>query len=506
VIREPQIRPAGGLTAPVVDGTGPEAELRLGPDLQTLREIVSGLDRLDARLDSSEIPQTVTARGYFTPDEDDRVRQGVLVYRNYRLAVYEMILRYRTYASLPASCQIRSFLVGFAAALVLYAKSLKVISYAEHVPMLRAKINESDSKYDLEAGFFEEVLAGYSRLGNYRSILRADAFWRAHRREAHGLASEAGGDWVWLVDLIRRQRQIVRHRLSHVLWQRFRYDWRAFCHTSLSPFRQARHGLETLMGDHLAEVEITDRPADSTMTAEIVTTLAGKLQPGDVLLTRNDHRLTAALLPGFWAHAALFIGGRSELAALGLRSHPYVLKHWDQIEENSGLGLVIEALAPRVQLNPLKKCLRVDHVVVLRSTLPAVDIASAIGEALGHLGKPYDFEFDFNNSSRIVCTELVYRSYHHRGPVTFSLTKRLGRYTLTGDDLITQVLDGMRESGIPKGVCFRPVALVLTRRDGKPHVAEPDRILPLLQRLRRGWRPARHLKHQRTAIAEIKGA
>jgi hypothetical protein len=309
-----------------------------------------------------------------------------------------------------------------------------------------------------------------------------------------------------LVDLIRRQRQIVRHRLSHVLWQRFRYDWRAFCHTSLSPFRQARHGLETLMGDHLAEVEITDRPTDSTMTVEMVTRLAGKLQPGDVLLTRNDHRLTAALLPGFWAHAALFIGGRSELAALGLRSHPYVLKHWDQIEENSGLGLVIEALAPRVQLNPLKKCLRVDHVVVLRSTLPAVDIASAIGEALGHLGKPYDFEFDFNNSSRIVCTELVYRSYHHRGPVTFSLTKRLGRFTLTGDDLITQVLDGMRESDIPKGVCFRPVALVLTRRDGKPHVAEPDRILPLLQRLRRGWRPARHLKHQRTAIAEIKGA
>src|SRR5581483_65005 len=287
----------------------------------------------------------------------------------------------------------------------------------------------------------------------------------------------------------------VRRRLLHVLWQRCRYDWRAFCLTSQSPFRRVRHGLEKLMGDHLAEVEVTDRPNDATMTSEIVARLAPSLRPGDVLLTRNDHRLTAALLPGFWAHAALYLGTRADLESLGLRSHPYVLKHWEEISQNPAtLGLVIEALAPRVQLNPLEKCLRVDHFVALRSTLMAGDIAAAIGEALGHLGKPYDFEFDFNNSSRVVCTELVYRSYHHRGPITFSLTKRLGRFTLTGDDLIAHALDGMGESGREKVVCFQPVALVLTRRDGKPHVVQPERILPLLQRIRRGWRPAKRLR------------
>src|SRR5579859_789127 len=290
--RQPQIRPPGGLAAPLLGCTGPDAELHLEAELQTLREIVAGLDRLEARLDASEIPKTATARGYFTPDEDDRVRQGVLVYRNYRLAAYEIILRYRTYVSMPGPCQLRCFLVAFGAALVLYAKSLKVISFAEHVPMLRAKINEPDCKYDLEAGFFEDVLAGYSRICNYRSLLQADAFWRAHRRHAHLLASDAGGDWVWLVDLIRHQRKVVRRRLLHVLWQRFRYDWRALCHTSLNPFRQARHGLESLLGDHLAEVEVTDRPQDSTMTSDILASQARSLQPGDVLLTRNDHRLT----------------------------------------------------------------------------------------------------------------------------------------------------------------------------------------------------------------------
>jgi hypothetical protein len=493
--KKPQIRLPGGLSAPILDFTGPQAEQHLPADLQTLREIVAGLDRLEARLEASPVPRAVTQRGYFTPDEDDRVRQGVLVYRNYRLAAYEIILRYRDYASVePQQCRLRCFLVAFGAALVLYAKSLKIIAFAEHVPMLRAKINEPDSKYDMEAGFFDDVLAGYSRICNYRSILQADAFWRAHRREAHAFGAEAGEDWVWLLDLIRRQRHAVGHRLLHVLWQRLRYDWRAFGQTMLSPFRRVRHGLESLLGDRLVDAPVAAQPT-SGITSPMLATLRPRLQPGDVLLVRDDSRITAAILPGFWTHAALFLGGRSDLEVLGLNTHPHVARHWHEIPESSGpMGLVIEALFPRVQLNPLEKCLRVDHLVVLRPTLPASDIASAIGEAMGHLGKPYDFEFDFNNSSRIVCTELVYRSYHNRGALSFSLTKRLGRFTLTGDDIIAQALDGMGESGEATIVPFQPVALVLKRRDGRPHVAPPERILPLLRRIRRGWRPARQVK------------
>ena len=260
--KQPQIRPPGGLSAPIAGCTGPEAELHLPADLQTLREIVAGLDRLEERLDSSPIPKAVTGRGYFTPDEDDRVRQGVLVYRNCRLAAYDIILRYQDYALLePQPCRLQCFLVAFGAALVLYAKSLKIIAFTEHVPMLRAKINEPDIKYDMEAGFFDDVLAGYSRICNYRSIHKADAFWRKHRREAHALAGEAGGDWAWLVELIRHQRKAVRRGLLHVLWQRLRHDWRAFGRTMLSPFRKARHGLESLLGDHLAEAQVTGQPA-----------------------------------------------------------------------------------------------------------------------------------------------------------------------------------------------------------------------------------------------------
>jgi hypothetical protein len=490
----PQVRPPGGLPLPVATLDGPEVEQHLNADLQTLREVVAGLDRLEERLDCSPIPKAIAARGYFTPDEDDRVRQGVLVYRNYRLVAYEIILRYRSFATVePASRQLQCFLLAFGAALVLYSKSLKIIAFAEHVPMLRAKINEPDLKYEMEEGFFDEVLAGYSNLSNFRSISRADLFWRAHRRDAQAFARVAGGDWNWLADLIRHQRHAVRRRLLHVLLQRLRYDWRAFGRTVLSPFRQARHGLEKLLGDRLADARVT-RQAGCAITPSVLEGLRPSLQPGDVLLMRNDSRLTAALLPGFWTHAALFLGGRSDLEALGVGSHPQARRHWDEIPTSAGLwGLVIEALFPCVRLNPLEACLQVDHLVVLRCALPASDIAAAIGEAIGNLGKPYDFEFDFNNSSRIVCTELVYRSYHSRGAISFSLTKRLGRFTLTGDDIVAHALDAIGGSAEAGFACWQPVALVLKRRDGQPHVTPPERIVPLLRRIRRGWRPARRV-------------
>jgi hypothetical protein len=41
---------------------------------------------------------------------------------------------------------------------------------------------------------------------------------------------------------------------------------------------------------------------------------------------------------------------------------------------------------------------------------------------------------------------------------------------------------------------------VLKRRDGQPHAAPPERILPLLRRIRRGWRPARRVKFRKQMI------
>ena len=57
-------------------------------DLATLARIVEGLERLDVRWEQGRASIGARQRGYFTPEEEDRVRQLLLAYRNYRLSAY----------------------------------------------------------------------------------------------------------------------------------------------------------------------------------------------------------------------------------------------------------------------------------------------------------------------------------------------------------------------------------------------------------------------------------
>ena len=108
----------------------------------------------------------------------------------------------------------------------------------------------------------------------------------------------------------------------------------------------------------------------------------------------------------------------------------------------------------------------------------------ALREAFAHLGKPYDFEFDFNVTTRLVCTELVYRAYHKKAGIEFKLVKRLGRFTLTGNDIVHYALDTLKAGSAQ----FRFVALVL-KRAGKGEFIPEGKIAPALEAIRAGKRP-----------------
>ena len=82
-----------------------------------------------------------------------------------------------------------------------------------------------------------------------------------------------------------------------------------------------------------------------------------------------------------------------------------------------------------------------DAVVAIRPRVKTGDVAEAIARGLFHEGKPYDFGFDFTRADRLVCTEVVYRSYEGIGGVSFDLTARAGRLTLSAEDLIAMALE-----------------------------------------------------------------
>ena len=64
-------------------------------DCMTLRSIADEVSALAGHMTRAQNEMGARERGYFLPDEDDRVRRILLAYRNYRIALFEIIHRYR---------------------------------------------------------------------------------------------------------------------------------------------------------------------------------------------------------------------------------------------------------------------------------------------------------------------------------------------------------------------------------------------------------------------------
>jgi uncharacterized protein YycO len=158
------------------------------------------------------------------------------------------------------------------------------------------------------------------------------------------------------------------------------------------------------------------------------------VRPGDVLVVRKEYAATNYFLPGYWPHAAVVLGSTSVLEQIA----PGVSQR--SIATTANEVLVIESMKDGVRVRSIDSPLASDSVVIVRPSLASADIDKALARSLTHEGKPYDFDFDFTCSHRMVCTEVVYRAYDGVADVAFSLSRHVGRYALAAGDLLRMAL------------------------------------------------------------------
>src|SRR5205085_12343037 len=148
-----------------------------------------------------------------------------------------------------------------------------------------------------------------------------------------------------------------------------------------------------------------------------------KLKPGDVMLERRNWFLSNAFLPGYWPHSALYVGTAEDLRRLGLDRDPRILAHWKDFIERDDKGherVIIEAVSEGVVFTALEHSVgEADAAAFLRPNISEDRIKEGIARAFSHAGKPYDFEFDFFSTDKLVCSELVFRAYD--GDIHFPL-------------------------------------------------------------------------------------
>jgi hypothetical protein len=408
----------------------------LGTDERTLHDLIGSARELEARAAQLQAEFASGRRSYYTQADNDAIRQAMFSYLACRATLLGLVWKYQKHPDVPDErLRWRAFLVSFASASAISDSSLKLVTrFAPHPDAVR-KLNEADAAWGLPPGAFDMVrrnlLQSETRafmeqsLVTYRSadatlarldLVNSSPFDRFHetiRRHAESRKE--------LLSLLAESRVSEPLHEAGRVTRSVAYRGQAFVSTWLGStrFRQPRDG------------EFMIRPAQ-------LSELRARLKPGDILIERQNWYLSRAFMPGYWAHAAIYVGTTNDLVRLGLDRDPRVRAHWKEYTGRDAQNhehLILEAVPEGVRITTLEHCIGVaDSAAVLRPRISESETRESIARAFTHLGKSYDFDFDFFSSDKIVCTELVYRAYD--GCLQFPLVDVMGRKTLPPTELV----------------------------------------------------------------------
>lgn len=403
------------------------------PLLTTLRETVRGLIEATSQLEqdapsTAELEQII-ARGEFRPSEDEALGFWFARFLTVREGLWSVVNGVNVIIDDPrhpleTDTELRFFLLGYAAAcLLVRIDRLMLFRVAGH-SIVQRKLNEAFPEYRIPRKQYTRIFSAFVDQGNVLALRDAMIFCDRNREALMQLTSDPD------VGFVARQLDDLESSLNPSKRSYLRRAWSYVSH------KWRRRGVVTASNVLAAVAEAVGRTAsefvekrNKAVTQDVLDTLGDFMRPGDVIVSRHAKALTNLFIPGFWPHAAFYVG----------RQHG-----------RSPDLCILEARKDGVRLRPLHDTLAVDAFVVLRPQMDEASIARAIERAFSHEGKLYNFDFDFFNSDRIVCTELIYRAYDGIDDLQIPLKERAGRKVLSAEDLLDYSLNAQT---------FKPVAI-----------------------------------------------
>lgn len=400
----------------------------------SFESLLQASEQLHAEAPTERTLNTIIEDKFFRPIDNERLGFWFGQYLSIRQELWDLISEClergdRTTFKLSDDEVWSYFVVGYSAACLLIRNDrLFLFDIANH-SLVQRKFNEAFPEFRIPRKQYTNIFAafvdGHDTIRLFNAV--TDAKHNRHILErlcrdpiVGNLAKQLPYFETWL-DVSKRN---YVGRLFGFLSHKWRRKGVVALNNSLSKV------VENL-GRTVSEIQL---PAEKRVSAELRNRMLKLLEPGDILITRHDTALTNLFLPGFWPHAALFVGNEHQRNQMQVQIDPERCKRW------SGDACVLEALKDGVRFRPISQTLAVDNFVVIRPNLGRDKIANAIERVCLHEGKLYNFDFDFFSSDRLVCSEVIYRAYDGLGKIKFTLHERAGRHTLSPEDIVEYAL------------------------------------------------------------------
>lgn len=340
------------------------------------------------------------------------------------------------------------FTILYAAHLVQYRSAIDFIRAVRKISSSDYVLNEPVAELGLEKNTFSRFKFEYLNLEKFTS-------YSAYRIEAMRVSSL---DESELKEGIDSDVEVISkfHRYKGFLYS-VKNAGKIVTNLLFKMYFPLQKNISEWMGD-----ERVARGDTFLINQKQVSEVHALLRAGDVLIERREWYLSNIGLPGFWPHAALYLGRPEERSYIeedqnvqawvkseGLESgsfeelllarYPEVYKESLESDNTKHPYRVLEAMSEGVVFTSIEHSANADSLAVIRPKLATVDIAKAIFSGLKYKGRPYDFNFDFRTDSEVVCSELIFYAYQptaNKKGINFSITNTLGRPVVTPNNII----------------------------------------------------------------------
>jgi len=337
-----------------------------------------------------------------------------------------------------------AYRIGYAAFLAQYRYAMKFITRMENDPAMHTILNEKVPELGLRAGQYKVLKYRFLNVFRGAEFSRLDALYKFYGADKKLILTEGiekDSKVIWQMGKGDGQVQTAKNALKIIQ------------DTGFTVWFPLQKEVSEWMGD----VKIL-RQKKFLISKQQIQEIQTLLQPGDILLERREWYLSNIGLPGYWPHAALYIGTPQERIRFFKDSkvakyyassrgslEQFLKKRYPEkyflslvMHEKEHVPKLIEAISEGVSFTTLEHSVDADSVVILRPRLDKLEKAIAIERAFHFSGRPYDFNFDFLTDAELVCTELISKIYEGQEPyagLTFPLQEILGRKVTTANDI-----------------------------------------------------------------------
>ena len=441
-----------------------------------------------------------------TAEEEKLFRDIWIGLYNYAIAMDQIREFYEDWyrfdpSPVQASYHHRSFMLSYAAELSLYEKSTRFIRLVVEYPNAVKFLDTSHPENHLGTDSFSRFRRKFQGARDSSRVFAGKHYftWINKGLKGKEVALETGCSRLW--DKIKQEAALIDDQSQVALAKlTVKSDLEVLKKAVSHAWYPAQKKVALVMGETRIQ-----RGGTYLIPKEQQEQMDKALLPGDIMVSRKNWHLSNVGLPGFWPHAILYIGAEDkfksffddpevnqmvsslaskEITLAGYLAEKYPAR-WKRYTKgtDSGRYRVIEACKPGVILNSLSGAFG-DYMAAIRPKLGKKAKAQAIIEAFSHLDKPYDYNFDFATDDKLVCTELVWRSYRpgrNKEGLKLNLVEMAGRKTLPANEIVKCYAENR---GTEKSQFDFVYFIDASEKKGKTFVADEKALLNSYKRVK----------------------